>query len=568
MTKKTKKTKSPKKGQVRQTPRKKVAEKPAFSWDNPIFVIVGLAAIFLLVFFIRLQFLEIPMERDEGIYTYTGKLVLQGKTPYLDFYEQRFPGTFYFYAIIVMFFGSSLKGVAFGFLLVNLGTIFLLYLLGKRLFDDLAGLVAGGSFALLSMTQAASGFTRQSEHLVTLFVVAGLLLLVQALKSERKLHFLLSGMFFCFAFLTKTNGLFFILLGGFSVLIYYLAGEKPIDFKKMILNATWYSLGVFGTFGILCLLMLLQGALGEMFYWAVEFPRAYVSTLSFDKGMELFWNAWGKISAATLPLWILGFVGIGALFFTKTALYKKIWMPVWIFFACMSITPGMYFYGHYWLMIMPILAILCGASVYAAKELLKGVNPMVGLFVPAILFLGIMFHNIGQHSGYYFSPNYDNIMLQTYGTNPFPESKKLGDFIATRSQPGDEVVLFGSEPQVYLYSGCEAPNKHMYFSYLVQDTTKTNAVQWQEEFKQDLSAEPPRFLVFFNHGISLLVQQNAKRDLFTWVNGFIQQNNYRKIGTVDMLAPGQSNYIFDQNQVNTYQAKGQQNIDIFERFQQ
>src|SRR2546423_15060140 len=74
----------------------------------------------LLVVLIRSKFFTIPFERDEGAYSYYGKLLLQGKIPYVDFMEQKFPGLFYFYAMIVGLFGDTVKGMHMGFMIVNL----------------------------------------------------------------------------------------------------------------------------------------------------------------------------------------------------------------------------------------------------------------------------------------------------------------------------------------------------------------------------------------------------------------------------------------------------------------
>ncbi|MBK7819009.1 MAG: hypothetical protein IPJ60_16840 [Sphingobacteriaceae bacterium] len=60
--------------------------------SNEDLICTGL--LFVLVFIvhsIRTNFAGIPFERDEGIYSYFGKLVLEGKVPYKDFYEVKFP---------------------------------------------------------------------------------------------------------------------------------------------------------------------------------------------------------------------------------------------------------------------------------------------------------------------------------------------------------------------------------------------------------------------------------------------------------------------------------------------
>src|SRR5687768_6550087 len=58
---------------------------------------IGLLLLVFIVVVIRSKFLSIPYERDEGAYSYYGKLLLEGKIPYKDFYEQKLPGIFYFF---------------------------------------------------------------------------------------------------------------------------------------------------------------------------------------------------------------------------------------------------------------------------------------------------------------------------------------------------------------------------------------------------------------------------------------------------------------------------------------
>ena len=43
-----------------------------------------------------------------------------------------------------------------------------------------------------------------------------------------------------------------------------------------------------------------------------------------------------------------------------------------------------------------------------------------------------------------------NVLIN--GTNPFPESVKIGDYIREHSNPDDKIAVLGSEPQIYFYS--------------------------------------------------------------------------------------------------------------------
>src|SRR5271168_4663019 len=162
-----------------------------------------LPLLLVIVFFslIRWHFRYIPLERDEGEYAYAGQLMLHGIPPYTLIYSMKLPGTFAAYAAILLLFGQTAKGVHLGLLAVNAVTTFLVFLLGKRLFGPLAGLVAGSSYAVLSTSPTVIGFAGHATHFVVLFAVGGVLLLLRAAESRRTWLYFLSGLFLGLAFL-------------------------------------------------------------------------------------------------------------------------------------------------------------------------------------------------------------------------------------------------------------------------------------------------------------------------------------------------------------------------------
>src|SRR5881296_1110719 len=104
---------------------------------------IFLAAIVLgLVIAIRIRLLAIPLERDEGEYAYAGQLMLQGIAPYKLAYNMKFPGTYAAYALIMLLFGQTIRGIHLGFLVVNLANVALVLFLNRKLFGWNAGLGA------------------------------------------------------------------------------------------------------------------------------------------------------------------------------------------------------------------------------------------------------------------------------------------------------------------------------------------------------------------------------------------------------------------------------------------
>src|SRR6266704_5764939 len=118
-------------------------------------LIVGL--ILSLSLFVRLRLREIPLERDEGEYAYAGQLMLQGIPPYKEAYNMKLPGTYAAYALIMAVFGQTPSGIHTGLALVNAASIIVMYLLGRKILDDTAGMAAAVAFGLLSLSPSVLG---------------------------------------------------------------------------------------------------------------------------------------------------------------------------------------------------------------------------------------------------------------------------------------------------------------------------------------------------------------------------------------------------------------------------
>jgi len=220
----------------------------------------------LFVVFVRINLLGIPFERDEGAYQYFGQLVLEGKKPYLDFYEMKPPGIFYSYALLNWIFGSSVERAHAAFLFLNVFTIFFLYLIGKKLLDNLCGAIVGMSYGILSLGPHVAGFTTQAEHLITFFSSAGLLALVMAFQYKKLVFFFSGGLLFGFSLLIKQSAIFFVLFSITSIFLYYVL-IKPAQWKNCISCLSAYFMGLGSIMGAAFLLVWFQGGFGEFLYW-------------------------------------------------------------------------------------------------------------------------------------------------------------------------------------------------------------------------------------------------------------------------------------------------------------
>src|SRR5664280_3587629 len=145
---------------------------------------------------------------------YAGQLILQGIPPYQLVYSMKLPGTFAAYSVILAVFGQTPGTIHIGLLLINAATTFLVFLLARRLFGPLAGLVAGASYALLSTSPSVVGFAGHATHFVVLPAVGGILLLLMAIEARRVWLLFCSGVLLGLAFLMKQPGILFAVFGG------------------------------------------------------------------------------------------------------------------------------------------------------------------------------------------------------------------------------------------------------------------------------------------------------------------------------------------------------------------
>ena len=263
-------------------------EESATSVNGPqrwrIWLLVGLVVLSSAL--IRGRLLSCPLERDEGEYAYAGQLILQGVPPYELAYNMKLPGTYAAYAVLMAMFGQKTEGVHAGLILINGVTILLVFLLGCRLFDAVAGLAASAAYALLSLAPNVLGLAAHATHFVDVFAVAGALAVWWACHSERRLALFLSGMLMGIAFLMKQHAIFFVGFGG-SILLWQDWQVRRVNFRIRATRAFIYLIGALAPFIITVAILAWCGVLDRCLFWTFAYASNYVSQVPLSVALEL-----------------------------------------------------------------------------------------------------------------------------------------------------------------------------------------------------------------------------------------------------------------------------------------
>lgn len=498
-------------------------------WPWVVIVIVVLFAAA-----IRIRLLEAPLERDEGEYAYAGQLILQGIWPYQapSLYKYKMPGIYFIYALVLAIFGQTQVGVHTGLLFANIGAIVILFLIARKLFDNVAAVTAAAIYAVLSMNPFVQGVFAHAEHFVVLAALGGILILLGAIEPYRWWKVLLSGLLFGLAFLIRQHGAAFAVLGGLYLLVSQFRCPE-VRWSKIVSSFAVFCFGVVAPFVLTCAALLIVGVFDKFWFWTFVYARKYLSMVPFSIGVKSFTERISYIIHSSVLIWILATGGFIGLLWSKKARPRSLFVLTFLIFSFISICPGLYFRPHYFVLLLPATALLAGIAVSSANSAFSNLGlSTLKKVTPALLILLVTLQSMYKQRVFLFQANPEKVTRMTYRVNPFPESLRIAQYIKERTSPDDCIGILGSEPQILFYA-----QRHSATGY--SDTYELMkkhdyALHMQKEMIREIESARPKFLIFVNIPASWLVNKDSKRVIFRWSEQY-HKKFYQKVGVIDII---------------------------------
>ena len=501
--------------------------------------------VFALVVAIRIRLLGIPLERDEGEYAYAGQLILQGIPPYKLAYNMKFPGTYAAYALIMSNFGQTIHTIHLGLLLVNIATIALIFFVGRRLINTIAGITAAASYAVLSVSPSVLGLAAHATNFVVLPVLGGMLLLLKEQRGiasepsqpKQFVRLLASGLLFGIGALMKQPGLLFIPFG--AIYIIWNDQNRRLSVNRILLRILIFVTAAVVPLGVTCLILWSAGVLDKFWFWTINYASQYGSLVPLGQAPQIFFRSANEVVLTGWPVWILA--GIGAL----TGLWNQrmrgriLFLIGFFFFSALAVCPGFYFRTHYFILVLPAVSLLAGAAISKFAEILEGRLTLIR-FVPLLLFAIALSVPILLDKKIFFEVSPNQACGLIYPDNPFLESVRIGAYVREHTEPGDTIAVLGSEPEIYFYSHRHSATGYIY-TYGLMEPQKY-AHQMQEEMIREIENARPKYLVSVAMGYSWLRRPDSEPAIFTWANDYMAQN-YRAAGFVN-IKPTETEYFF------------------------
>jgi hypothetical protein len=241
---------------------------------------------------------------------------------------------------------------------------------------------------------------------------------------------------------------------------------------------------VFAGFTIPTALVALAMGPSQLLYWTVLGNGSYV-------GMKTMTTAVLTLFLFMTGMWIL--CNLPLLWKIPSAWKDRklvaldgqrdtdLWL--WTLSAAVSVAVGLRFFGHYYMQLIPPLALL------AAGALSRGSRVWARRAVAFALVVGFVF----SAAGYFFHPGVQE-----------PNYESVSRYLATTTNPDDPIYVWGSVPEIYWASGRRPATRFLTSSFLTgnypgrppadANTGGDTEAAW-DDFYEDFTAHPPKYFV-------------------------------------------------------------------------
>ncbi|WP_329075313.1 glycosyltransferase family 39 protein [Streptomyces niveus] len=452
---------------TRRTPARPTRTAPYGFWRRllPFLAAVALAS--------RLpSFLHPFWSPDEGYLAVQARILANGGELYETVVDRKPPLLPWLYEAAFTLFGDgSAQAMKLLAIAAQFTTAALLAAVARRRWGDRSGVTAGVLFLLISV-----GFIPQDTQAVTFEVVILPCTAAAVLCADRG-RWGAAGVAVAGAFLTKQTG--GVVLVPVLWLLWQAIGPGPSLRPALLRTGAGFAAPVAAA-------ALLTDPAGFVF-WTVTGSGAYAFSLT---GSELHVLMRALVNSLILCLCCVGIVPPvrRALRTTRGPAGTPL-TDLWVWFAASAgaVTVGFHFYGHYFLQLLPPIALLATAALRSLRhERLRHV-----LSVPAgacALFVIWAF----------FAPHAE-----------LTHAERVATAVRAHSAPTDRVLVWGMHPQTYRLADREPASRYLTAGLLTNFSGGRDGPQVGEEFgmpgawrvfAEEMRARPPALIVDDSRG--------------------------------------------------------------------
>ena len=435
------------------------------------------------------------IDEDEAFYATAARVVNDGGLLYRDAVDLKPPLLFYFYAFGFSIFGDDLRilhGVTAAWMLATAAVIGGIATQLSKKWE--AAYLAALLYVLFTPTFVPQALSTNGEILMNLPLAISAFLFLQSERDRSGAPLVLSGFFCGLAFLFKyQSGVLLAVMVG-----YILVAKSWLTRRWPDKPACKQSLFVTGGFvGVLILLYGIFRYLGnweDFYFWGWKYNFIFMKDFTAEYFFKRFFAHTPRFLLIWLSLWIFTFVAI------KKAFRRPREMPasyhfaiLWLAGSALAVCAGGKFFGHYFIQLLPPLAVLAGASIAdwwpVCDMKWKRLIVLAGIVIPPIIYLWV---------------NWQEEQKRMQRENQYFQS--IAAEVRKLSAEDDKIFVWGRMPELYYFSRRLPATRFITGNFIVGMTTynfEDPAVRYNNAqtspgldwLMDDLIENPPKLII-------------------------------------------------------------------------
>ncbi len=427
--------------------------------------------------------------RDGGIFLYVGSLILKGKIPYLDVWENKGPLIFYINALGLLVSGGSRWGVWFLELLFFFGAGVIGYVVIKRLIGLIPALFATFVWIIAAGNVLQGG--NFSEEYSLLFSFIALWGFFKSLELPQKnFYSLLVGISLGLNILLRPNNISMqIAAAG----VYFFLAVFSKEWRIFFTRTVWYGIGLVVVIVPVVLYFASQGALTEMINVVLVFNVQYSNGFNLAGILDGLINASHSMGIYYVSIAVLGYV-LALWSLIKNGLnsplgkFLLILLIGWPIEAILSALSGRN-YPHYFIGWAPYVGLLCGYTIYLLLHKFAPSSDKYSAYALVFFMVITFISNINDWKDYgaVFAQKISNPSVDLDYRDP------VALYIMENTSPGQKVFVWGFRPIINFVSGRESPVSYLPYPLIHVKTLLGN--HWADQFYSQLTTDPPVLVV-------------------------------------------------------------------------
>jgi hypothetical protein len=255
----------------------------------------------------------------------------------------------------------------------------------------------------------------------------------------------------------------------------------------------------------------------QFWFWTVTYGSNYAAAIPLVKAADLTSAMLRAVVGPNLVFWLLPWVGALMLWWDERLDGRRRFLLTGLFLcSVVSISIGFYFREHYFIQLLPVLALLIAVAVSRSLSLLRG-DQSIELFLALIVLMvaGVAAGAVLIGNGaIWFAHSPRKAVEEIYGTTVFGDARDAAAFIRTNAPPDARIAVIGSEPEIYFYARRRAATGHIYTYALME--THPHAKTMQAEMIREIETARPEYVVYVNNHLSWLVRDDSDRRILDW----------------------------------------------------